>query len=158
MTQSIAYQFWLKLLESYILRSILGRLVSCFHDHIIAEIRLGLTVRDKCLYLEFFWSVFSRKRYSISLLIQSEGGKILTRKTPNTDFFYIVPYRFWGKRFPKRTYDIPVECLFFGIATIPYSGNEYFIYLFIFYLFNVGNKNIQLKVYRKNSFFIKRKC
>ena len=33
-----------------------------------------------------------------------------------------------------------------------------FIYLFIFYLFNVGNKNIQLKVYRKNSFFIKRKC
>ena len=27
-------------------------------------------------------------------------------------------------------------------------------YLFIFYLFKVGNKNIQLKVYRKNSFFI----
>ena len=60
MTQSIAYQFWLKLPESYVLRSILGTLVSCFHDHIIAEIRLGLTVRDKCLYLEFFWSVFSR--------------------------------------------------------------------------------------------------
>ena len=54
MTQSIAYQFWLKLPESYVLRSILGTLVSCFHDHIIAEIRLGLTVRDKCLYLEFF--------------------------------------------------------------------------------------------------------
>ena len=32
----------------------------------------------------------------------------------------------------------------------------YFI-LFIFYLFNVGNKNIQLKVYLRNSFFIKRK-
>ena len=31
-----------------------------------------------------------------------------------------------------------------------------FIY-FIFYLFNFGNKNIQLKVYRKNSFSIKRK-
>ena len=35
-----------------------------------------------------------------------------------------------------------------------------FIYLFyfIFCLFNVGNKNIQLKVYRRNSFSIKRKC
>ena len=32
-----------------------------------------------------------------------------------------------------------------------------FIYLFIFYLFNVGNKNIQSKVYRRNSFSIKRK-
>ena len=32
-----------------------------------------------------------------------------------------------------------------------------FIY-FIFYLFNFGNKNIQLKAYRKNSFSIKRKC
>ena len=36
-----------------------------------------------------------------------------------------------------------------------------FTYLFtclFIYLFNVGNKNIRLKVYRKNSFFIKRKC
>ena len=33
-----------------------------------------------------------------------------------------------------------------------------FIYLFIFYLFNVGNENIQLKVYSKNRFFLKRKC
>ena len=32
-----------------------------------------------------------------------------------------------------------------------------FIY-FIFYLFNIGNKNTQLKVYRRNSFSIKRKC
>ena len=32
----------------------------------------------------------------------------------------------------------------------------YFI-LFIFYLFNVSNKNIQLKVYLRHSFFIKRK-
>ena len=36
---------------------------------------------------------------------------------------------------------------------------HYFIYLFfIFYLFNAGNKNIQLKVYRRNSFSIKRIC
>ena len=32
-----------------------------------------------------------------------------------------------------------------------------FFILSIFYLFNVGNKNIQLKVYLRNSFFIKRK-
>ena len=31
-----------------------------------------------------------------------------------------------------------------------------FIYV-IFYLFNVGNKYIQLKLYRRNSFFIKKK-
>ena len=30
-------------------------------------------------------------------------------------------------------------------------------YLFIFYLFKVGNKTIQLKVYRKNSFSHKKK-
>ena len=34
----------------------------------------------------------------------------------------------------------------------------YFIYLiFIFYLFNIDKKNIQLKVYRRNSFSIRRK-
>ena len=41
-----------------------------------------LTLREKCLYLEFFWSV--------SLRIQSECGKIRTRKTPNTDTFQAV--------------------------------------------------------------------
>ena len=38
------------------------------------------SLREKCPYLEFFWSVFSR--------IQCECGKIRTRKTPNTDSFY----------------------------------------------------------------------
>ena len=36
----------------------------------------------KCPYSEFFWFVFSR--------IQSEYGKIQTRKTPNMDTFYAV--------------------------------------------------------------------
>ena len=30
------------------------------------------------------------QRYSVSLRIQSEYGKILTRKTPNTETFYAV--------------------------------------------------------------------
>ena len=38
-------------------------------------------LREKCMYSEFFWSVFSRIRTEY----QSECGKILTRKTPNTD-------------------------------------------------------------------------
>ena len=39
-----------------------------------------------------FWSVFSRNRieYSVSLRIESECGKIRTRKTPNTDTIYTV--------------------------------------------------------------------
>ena len=46
----------------------------------------------KCPYLEFFWSIFSRIRieYSAYLRIESECGKTRTRKTPNTDSFYVV--------------------------------------------------------------------
>ena len=39
----------------------------------------------------------------------------------------------------------------------PENTLHFYFILFIFYLFNVGNKNIQLKVYLRNSFFIKRK-
>ena len=42
------------------------------------------TLREKYPYSEFFWSVFSR--------IQSECGKIQTRKTQNTDTFHAVTY------------------------------------------------------------------
>ena len=43
----------------------------------------------------FFWSVFSRIRTEygdlrVHLRIQSECGKIRTRKSPNTDTFYAV--------------------------------------------------------------------
>ena len=55
-----------------------------------------LSLRKKCPYLEFFWSIFSRirteygERYLVSLRIQSESGKIRTRKSPNTDTFHAV--------------------------------------------------------------------
>ena len=45
-------------------------------------------MHKKCPYLEFVWSVFSRIP---SVRIQSECGKIKTRKTPNTATFYTVP-------------------------------------------------------------------
>ena len=52
-------------------------------------------LREKCLYSELFWSVFSRIRTEygeilVCLRIQSECGKIRTRITPNTDTFYEV--------------------------------------------------------------------
>ena len=39
-------------------------------------------MREKCLYLELFWSAFSR--------IRTEYGKMRTRITPNTDTFNAV--------------------------------------------------------------------
>ena len=59
---------------------------------------LHFTLCEKCPYSEFFfWFVFSlirteygETKYSISLRIHSECGKIRTRKTPNTDTFYPV--------------------------------------------------------------------
>ena len=47
----------------------------------------------KVSVLEFFWSVFSRvwtKYEKILRRIQSESGKIRTRKTVNTNSFYPV--------------------------------------------------------------------
>ena len=54
------------------------------------------SLRKKCPYSEFFWSVFSSirteywERYGLSLRIQSEYGKIMTKKTPNMDTFHAV--------------------------------------------------------------------
>ena len=45
-------------------------------------------MHKKCPYLEFVWSVFSRIP---SVRIQSECGKIKTRKTPNAATFYAAP-------------------------------------------------------------------
>ena len=42
------------------------------------------------------------ERYSLSLRIQSERGKIRTRMTPNTDTFYVVPYAILLKGYYKR--------------------------------------------------------
>ena len=61
-------------------------------------------LREKCLYSEFFWFVFSRIRAEdgeilSSPRIQSECGKIWIRKTPNTDTFHAVSQ--WRKCFQK---------------------------------------------------------
>ena len=50
------------------------------------------SLREKCPYSEFFWSVFSciPTQYGVSLHNQSEYGKIRTRRIPNTDTFHAV--------------------------------------------------------------------
>ena len=56
-------------------------------------------LREKCAYSELFWSPFflhfpafglNTDRYSVSLRIQFECGKIRTRITPTMDTFYAV--------------------------------------------------------------------
>ena len=65
------------------------------------------TLREKCPYWEFFWSLYfpafglNTERYSVSLrilifthwdcifLIQSECGKIKNKKAPNTDIYTV---------------------------------------------------------------------
>ena len=42
------------------------------------------------------------ERYSLSLRIQSERGKIRTRMTPNTEPFHVVPYAILLKGYYKR--------------------------------------------------------
>ena len=66
-------------------------------DRLSEKTQLGLedSLREKCPYLEFFWSLFSRIQTEygeirVSIGIQSERGKIGTRKTPHTDNFHAV--------------------------------------------------------------------
>ena len=47
-----------------------------------SEIINLVPLREKCPYSEFFWSAFSR--------IRNEYSRMQTRKTPNTDTFYVV--------------------------------------------------------------------
>ena len=47
------------------------------------------TLREKCSYSKFFWSVFPRI-WTKSLCIQSKYGKIRTRKATNTDTLHAV--------------------------------------------------------------------
>ena len=59
----------------------------------------NVTQRRKYPYSELFWSGFfphfpafglNTERYSVSLRIQSECGKIRTSKTPYLDTFHVV--------------------------------------------------------------------
>ena len=56
----------------------------------------------KCPYSEFFWSIYSHiwSEYSV-LSIQSECGKIRTRKTPNTEIFHGLYWK-WQFKYWKR--------------------------------------------------------
>ena len=60
------------------------------------------TLHKKCPYSEFFWSIYSHIRSEYSILsIQSECGKIRTRKTPNTENFHGVYWK-WQFKYRKR--------------------------------------------------------
>ena len=63
-----------------------------FNKDRLTKYNLTNALPEKCPYLEFFWSVFSRIwiEYGVSLRIQSECGKTQTRKTPNKDTFHAV--------------------------------------------------------------------
>ena len=58
-----------------------------------------ISLRKKCHYSDLFWSAFSpnfrafglnTKRYGLSLRIQSECGKVLTRKNSYLDTFHAL--------------------------------------------------------------------
>ena len=56
------------------------------------------SVRIRCFSGPYFPAFGQNtERYGVSLQIQSECGKIRTKKTPNTDTFHAVT----GKRFPR---------------------------------------------------------
>ena len=53
---------------------------------------MELTLHEKCMQLEFFWSLFpcNQSEYSVSFHIQSECRKIQALKTPDTGTFHGV--------------------------------------------------------------------
>ena len=68
---------------------------------ILARNGLKNTLREKCLYSEFYWPVFSCiwtecGEIRVSRRIQSECGKIGTRKSPNTDTFHTMIFTIQG--------------------------------------------------------------
>ena len=62
----------------------------------VNENRTLIALREKCLYLKFFWSLYpvfgmNIDIYSVNLCIQLEcREEIQTRKTQKTDTFYAV--------------------------------------------------------------------
>ena len=51
----------------------------------------------RCPYSKFFWSVFSHiwSEYGVNLRIQSECGKMRTRRIPNTDTAVLTISTMW---------------------------------------------------------------
>ena len=67
-------------------------------------------LREKCPYSEFF-SGPHFPSFGVSLRIQSECGKIRTRKTPNKDASHAVEFNQWTF-YLKNKGDIPVKILY----------------------------------------------
>ena len=59
-------------------------------DSIVWKFKLFITLRGKCPYSEFFWSVITRIWTEYGENIQFKCEKIRTGKTPNTNTFYAV--------------------------------------------------------------------
>ena len=72
------------------------------------------TLREKCLYSEFFWSVFPhiRTEYGKIRRIQSECGKIRSRKTPNTDTFHTIQALLLPKTISIKCIDVTTQKMF----------------------------------------------
>ena len=98
--------------------------------------RLSMSMRIKCPYWELFWSTFSRiwTEYGdcrVNFRIQSECGKILTRKIPNTDTFYAAcGCRIWW-----------IECWILKIRLISMSDHNLEPILFAY-----ANKSLNKKI------------
>ena len=85
--------------------------------------------------------------------------RTLRGKCPNTEFFLVLTF-LYSVRIQEITYK--KNSVFGHFSHSGSKGTHIFIIHFIYFIlllfFNVGKKNIPLKVYRRNSFSIKRKC
>ena len=85
-------------------------------------------VSEKCPYSELFCS--HAVTFSVSLRIQSECGKILTRKAPNTDSFHAVD-SYCQSYFQKNT------LILYCYSTIHYDYYQFYKKRFTNYTRNV---------------------
>ena len=78
---------------------------------------LWKSMREKCPYSEFLWSVISRIRAEYGEIlcissIQSECGKMQTRKTPNTDTFHAMSF------LSKNSFSLHISGLLRALSSI----------------------------------------
>ena len=85
--------------------------------------------------------------------------RTLRGKCPNTEFFLVLTF-LYSVRIQEITYQkkLRIWTLFTQWKQRYHIFIIHFIYFILLFFFNVGKKNILLKVYRRNSFSIKRKC
>ena len=78
----------------FIASKVNGKDIQFFIEGRVLHVEIKQPLRRKCPYSELFWSAFSRiwTEYSVSLRIQLESGKILTRITPNMNTFHAMNF------------------------------------------------------------------